>query len=358
MDTPSGHRPAYVRFAPGLMIAVAACFDLLTPIDFQGAPLLAVACVVAGATLSLRSTVAVAVVALATAIVFSIRRDTFGHVTGVMELCNVLFAGLVSLAVNRVIARYDRRLDLVRTVAEAAQLAILPIPPDHLGPLRIAVRYQAAQSQAHIGGDFYAVQDTPHGIRLLIGDVRGKGLGAVAAVSVLLGAFREAAEQAADLPALAEQLDHALNRAGLRGEGEDELEGFATALLAEFAPDGATVRLLNRGHPAPYLLHGTTVRELEASEPDLPLGISVLHPHRTAPDSHPLPPGSTLLLVTDGVTEARNTTGDFYDPATTLNGRGPFPSPEVLIDTLVHDVDAWSNGTASDDMAILAVAHH
>ncbi|MDJ0343995.1 PP2C family protein-serine/threonine phosphatase [Streptomyces sp. H10-C2] len=357
MDRLSASGPGYIRFAAPALVLIGAGFDLLTPADYHGGPLLAVACVAAGATLSFRSTLALSALALATATGLTVRHGTFGHAPGVTEIVNVLLAGVIGLVVNRVIARYGRRLDTVRTVSEAAQRAILPTPPRHIGPLDIAARYRAAQSEARIGGDLYAAEDSPYGIRLLIGDVRGKGLGAVGAVSVVLGAFREAAEQAPDLLELAERLEHALVREGIRRSGEDRTEGFTTALLAEFSPDYRTLRLLNRGHPAPYLLVGGTVRALDAAEPDLPLGIGGLCGRRSGPDVHRLPPGGTLLLVTDGVTEARDGAGVFYDPAERLAGRGPFQRPQDVIDALVSDVETWSGGHGTDDMAVLAVTY-
>ncbi|MEU3458363.1 PP2C family protein-serine/threonine phosphatase [Streptomyces sp. NPDC006733] len=358
MDRLSGRWPLPVRCIPPALVLAGVLFDAFTPIDYHGGPLLAAACVTAGATLSFRSTVVLAAVALGAMVGLTIQHQSFGHALGFAEIANVLLAGLLGLGVNRLIARYGRSLATVRTVAEAAQRAILPTPPERMGPLDIAVRYRAAQSEARIGGDVYAVEDTPYGVRLLIADVRGKGLGAVAAVSVVLGAFREAAEWAPDLPELAGRLEHALIREGARRSGEDQSEGFTTALVAEFSADCRTLRLLNRGHPAPYLLVGATVVALNAAEPDLPLGMGGLDGRRSVPDVHPLPPGGSLLLVTDGVTEARDGAGAFYDPAVQLAGRGPFHGPSGVIDALVGDVEEWTGGSGTDDMAVLAVTYH
>lgn len=357
VDRLSGRWPVAIRYVPPAVVLIAIAFDMLTPNDYHGGPLLAVACVAAGATLTFRSTLLLSAFALVAIVGLTLWHGSFGHVLGAAEIANVFLAGLIGLGVNRLITRYGRSLATVRTVAEAAQRAILPTPPERLGPLEIAVRYRAAQSEARIGGDVYAVEDTPYGTRLLIGDVRGKGLGAVGAVSVLLGAFREAAEWAPDLTELAARLEHALVREGVRRSGEDQTEGFTTALLAEFSADCRTLRLLNRGHPSPYLLSGGTVQALEAAEPDLPLGMGALDDRRSAPQTHPLPPGGTLLLVTDGVTEARDRAGVFYDPAVRLAGRGPFGGPEDVIDALVGDVEEWSGGRGTDDMAVLSVTY-
>src|SRR6202044_1900871 len=65
----------------------------------------------------------------------------------------------------------------VASVAEAAQRAVLRPLPEQLGPLKLGVVYLAAAAEARVGGDLYEVTHTEnHGIRLIIGDVRGKGL--------------------------------------------------------------------------------------------------------------------------------------------------------------------------------------
>jgi serine phosphatase RsbU (regulator of sigma subunit) len=71
-------------------------------------------------------------------------------------------------------------------------------------------------------------------------------------------------------------------------------------------------------------------------------------------EEYPLPDGATLLLYTDGVTEARDARGVFYDPVERLAGR-LFPGPAELLDALVDDVRRYTGGGSSDDMALLAV---
>ncbi|MFE9817373.1 SpoIIE family protein phosphatase [Streptomyces sp. NPDC005773] len=65
--------------------------------------------------------------------------------------------------------------------------------PSHWAGLDQAASYTAADVAARVGGDFYDIQPSPHGTRLVLGDVQGKVLGAVSTASVLAGSFREAA---------------------------------------------------------------------------------------------------------------------------------------------------------------------
>lgn len=65
----------------------------------------------------------------------------------------------------------------------------------------VASRYEVAHEEAAIGGDLFAIHETAYGIRMLIADVRGKGLKAVRTVNALLGSFHEASHHRPDLRA-------------------------------------------------------------------------------------------------------------------------------------------------------------
>lgn len=213
------------------------------------------------------------------------------------------------------------------------------------------------------------MQETPYGVRLVVGDVRGKGLEAVETVAVVIGAFREAAEQEADLARVAGRLDHALHREGRGREGIDRVEGFTTALLVEVVGAAGTIgatgagvlRLVNCGHPAPLLmLPDGTVSLLEPPEHALPLGLLGLLGSGTGGPPVPyevdFPLGATLLVHTDGLSEARDEKGEFYQPGPRIRHHGwQRLRPPALLDRLLADVDAYTGGQAADDMALLAV---
>ncbi|WP_234344201.1 PP2C family protein-serine/threonine phosphatase [Streptomyces sp. NRRL F-5123] len=347
-----------VRWLPGALLLGGLVFDAVTPVQYTGDPFFATACVLAGATQGLRATVVTCLFAVAAIVLLTVGEGQIGDHRGIANVITVVVAVAVAVGVNRALERYGRRLATVRGVSEAAQRALMPAPPTRIGPLGIAARYDAAAHEARIGGDVYAAQETPFGIRLLIGDVRGKGMGAVGAVAVLLGAFREAADDEPDLLRLADRLDRALDRHKEQGGDETRFEGFTTGLLAEYTPDCATLRLVNRGHPPPYLITADgEVRTLEPTTPDLPFGMQGLGGVRSAPDETDVPRGATLLLVTDGVTESRDRHGTFYDPASRLPALGPLPTPHAVVDALRADLAVWTAHSPSDtdDRAMLAV---
>ncbi|MGW4238628.1 PP2C family protein-serine/threonine phosphatase [Streptomyces sp. NPDC004749] len=344
-----------VRLLPALVIFAGLLFDYFTPARITASPLFAAAPLIAAPFYSLRGTLMVAVAALLSELGLHLYVGSAYKVESVSELLTVLVVAGLALYINGVVRRSGQRLASARIIAETAQRAVLPRPAERIGGLRVAARYEAAQEGAFIGGDLFAVQETPYGVRLVVGDVRGKGLVAVEAVAVVIGAFREAAEQETSLEGVARRLEHSLTREMLRREGLDAAEGFTTAVLAEIPPDGAVVRLVNRGHPEPLLVNGDgAVRTLAPCDTALPLGMSELGGWPDRVEQAAYPPGATLLFYTDGLSEARNAQGVFYVPSERLDGR-VFQGPDEMLQALIDDVRVHTGGGSQDDMALLAV---
>jgi serine phosphatase RsbU (regulator of sigma subunit) len=344
-----------VRALPALMIVGGVVFDLLTPAQFTAVPMFAAAPLLAAPLFTWFMTLLTGIAATVGVTGLHFYNESIGEVTSYTEVSTVVTVSAIALLLNRVVRRSSERLASARVIAEAAQRAVLPTPAGRIGGLQVAARYEAAQADAFIGGDLFAVQDTPYGVRLIVGDVRGKGMGAVGVVAVIVGAFGEAAEQEHSLEGVAGRLERALAREVTRREGLDPIEGFTTAVLGEIPPDGGLVRLVNRGHPDPLVLHADGALEtLVPSDAALPLGMGDLGIWPDRAEEYQVPAGSTLLLYTDGLSEARDADGVFYDPRARLRGR-LFPGPEELLDALIADVRRHTNGGLHDDMALLAV---
>ncbi|KJY41724.1 membrane protein [Streptomyces sp. NRRL B-1568] len=361
MRAPSGWRTAvrrwclrHLQLLPLLLLVAGVVLDYNTPPHFSAEAFYTAAPMTAAALLSLRATILSGIGACAADFALLTHFGFIEDSGGRSELAAVATVSAFAVVVNRLMYYSDVRLQSARRVALAVQRAVLPHPPTAIGPLRIAVRYQSAVKDAQIGGDLYGVLDTPYGVRCLVGDVRGKGMEAVKAVDVALGAFREAAEEEPTLVRVADRLDRSLLREAKRRTGPEQTEGFVTAVLAEFPYSGDELRLVNRGHPAPLLLCGGRVRSVEPSEPALPLTLGEMGPGEGRADTVPFPPGTTLLLYTDGLTEARDRAGAFYDPGNRLTGRD-FSGPDALLDALLTDVRHHTGGRITDDMALLAV---
>ncbi|MBJ6999040.1 PP2C family protein-serine/threonine phosphatase [Streptomyces griseofuscus] len=267
-------------------------------------------------------------------------------------VCTALVGALGTiLAAHRI--RRERTLADVRFVAEIAQRVLLRPLPQRIGNLRLESLYLSAAAEARIGGDLYEAVPTAFGVRLLIGDVRGKGLLAVETAAALLGAFREAAHDEPDLAALALRMERSMTRRAEHLGGSEIGERFVTAIFAEIPADGRVIRVVNCGHPPPLLIRADDVLELDngCSGPPLNLGVLLPDPHHV--DSYPFEPGEQLLLYTDGVTETRDASGTFYPLAQRLRSFGPLP-PHELLERLHHDLLEYSGDNLQDDTAALA----
>jgi serine phosphatase RsbU (regulator of sigma subunit) len=263
-------------------------------------------------------------------------------------IVSVLAVTVVSWATVNVLQRQHRVLADVRTVAETAQHVLLRDVPPELGSVRAAIGYQAAAAEARIGGDLYEAVMTRYGDRLIIGDVRGKGLPAVEAAADVLGIFREAAHQEPSLSAVAERLHEGLARRHARDED------FVTAVLISIPTEGEMIDIVNCGHPPPLLLHYGRVTALDPPEPGLPLGLFDLAAGRCVAHAARFEPGDSILLYTDGTTEARDSTGEFYPLEEDL-AWADFDGPDGLVDLVLMGLRKHAGARLDDDVALVAV---
>ena len=203
--------------------------------------------------------------------------------TSILVIIIIIFGRF--LRIQRDQQRASGELAAARSVQE------LMIPHEKLVTPGFEVNsvYNPAQE---VGGDFFHVQPTDGGLLVVIGDVAGKGLSAAMNVSMLMGALRRTTERS---PA---KILVSLNRV-LAGN-----ESFTTCQAVWFGVDGQAV-LANAGHPPPYL------NSQEVALPGgLPLGVVAdagyeevrLYMH----------PGDRLLLLSDGVVEARQPSGELF----------------------------------------------
>ncbi|MFF4397466.1 PP2C family protein-serine/threonine phosphatase [Streptomyces sp. NPDC001480] len=248
----------------------------------------------------------------------------------------------------------EEMLFQVRLVADAAQKVLLRPLPRRIRDIEIESLYVAAQEQARIGGDFYEAADTPYGVRLLIGDVRGKGLPAVGAASAVINCFRENAYDQPDLRGVIHRLETSMARFSLASLAPDQLEHFATALIVEIPYGGGQVRILNCGHPPPLLVERGAVRVLDSAVPSPPLNLGNLLGNQYTVEYVTFGAGDQMLLYTDGVTETRDRGGRFFPLPEWMRRFGPAP-PRELLDRLHRDLLRYSGGRLDDDIAALAV---
>lgn len=339
-----------LKLLPFIVMAVVALIDFGSGPTSGLLPLLALGPAFASVACGLARTTVVGVIALALCVALGLYNDILWT-----PRTNITMAAILGVTVASVLAsagrlRHERQLADVRSVAEAAQRVLLRPVPRRAGPgIGVAVSYTSATAEARIGGDLYEVVTTPHGVRIIVGDVQGKGLEAVETAAVVLGAFREAAHDEAKLQGVVARLENALTR---------ELSGeqFVTGILAEIT-GGTSITVINCGHPSPMVL-GVDGRHWFADPPDeaLPLGMGSLKASEPIPHQIPFEPGDQVLFYTDGVIEARDGAGQFYPlPARAhlLNGA----DPQLALDALRADLLRHVGRPLGDDAAMLLLRH-
>jgi phosphoserine phosphatase RsbU/P len=299
--------------------------------------------IVAASFVGPKRTVAVGLVALAAAVGYgrAVGVDLLAGSQGVPVVA-IGVATVLSGVVARVRVEREGRLRAVTRVAEVAQRALLGGVPPALGSLRLAVLYASASAEASIGGDFYEALETPHGVRLLVGDVRGKGLDAVRLAGVVLGSFRDAAQDRPDLAQVAAALDRSVTRA-------IGPEDFVTAVLVQVAIDGNAI-VVNCGHPAPLLVRAGRATELDPPEPAPPLGLGP----RPAPLRLRLALGDRVLLYTDGASEAR-ARGGFFPLQAAAAFALVAADLQAGLESLWAELQRHVAGQLHDDIALLLI---
>ncbi|MFH8367005.1 PP2C family protein-serine/threonine phosphatase [Streptomyces sp. NPDC018031] len=310
--------------------------------------------------------------------------------------------------------RLVSELEEARAVATAAQDVVLRPLPARLGGVTLAGGHLSATRGAAVGGDLYEALSTSHGVRVVIGDVRGHGLAAMGGVAAVLGSFREAAHDEAELPDVLRRLERAWHRHQREGarpghpataarphpgcpsaepcpacaaagdhpaapenphdphenprETPDEQHGalplaeeFVTVLLLEIGPDGS-VTALNCGHPWPYLLcdlrtDGPRARQVAPGEALPPLGLFPLPAGLAALPCARLRPGEALVLHTDGAEDARDVHGSFFPLQRALAQAAgqPVIVPSAVVAEVQAGVLAHTGGRPADDVALLVL---
>ncbi|MGW5101544.1 PP2C family protein-serine/threonine phosphatase [Streptomyces sp. NPDC004100] len=338
---------------PIALIVVITVVDLRVPTDIHLGPALVIAPALTPSLAGPRTTAFVGALALAAQVLIGYQHGGIGTTNHIVQLVTLAVLCVILVVYSVVRERRKAQLAQVRSVAEAAQHVLMWPLPEQIGPLRIASLYLAAEDEAQIGGDLYAVTPGEGAVRVLIGDVRGKGLPAIGEAALLLGAFRESAHRHMPLGELATALDRSITRYAAELDTPEEAgERFATALLVEI-PEGDSITLMTScGHPPPLLLSPGHHVSVPSLHPSPPLGVHGDAEHTV--DAFALAPGDTLLLYTDGVIEARDSQGRFY-PLADRVARWTDDTPEALMHHLRRDLLAHVGGRLGDDAALVAV---
>jgi serine phosphatase RsbU (regulator of sigma subunit) len=353
-----GWQARWLEYSSAIVVAVVLiiCVGQLWTAPLLLGPLLAVPPALAGiGAASVRRPLGYGAASLLAAVIVALTASGATHWLPVATIVTIVVVTAVSTAGTAISAQKEQQIANVISVAEAAQRAVLRPLPRQVGPLEFGVVYLAAAADAKVGGDLYDVATTPYGIRLIIGDVRGKGLGAVEVAADVLGMYREVAHEVHTLAELARRLDAGLARRW--GQHEE----FVTALLVEIDPIAGRLTMYTCGHPPPILISPEGVTVLEVPAPAPPLGLLTLGDGSGAARSMPFKPNHQLLLYTDGVTEARDGRQVFYPLDERLAVLGA-STPAIksgdsvtLLELLRDDLLRHAGAPLEDDAALLLI---
>jgi serine phosphatase RsbU (regulator of sigma subunit) len=354
-----GHSRVLFRLAqcvPFAIVLLALGIELSPAHAVITGPLLAALPALASLTMGPKGTLSAATGAFAVTVITATLHQSWGGQV-YSNLLSLLVVSVASVAMsNAVRTRRQSELDQVRRVAEAAQRVLLPPVPARLGPVQIASMYLAAETGAQIGGDLYEAVQTRYGVRMIVGDVRGKGLPAVRLAAAVLGAFRESVHYDDELVEVVNHCAAALERerAVDQDDEEGQAEDFVTALVAQVS-DRFVVQVVNRGHPPPLVLRQGKVEALIPASPLPPLGLEdfITVPPVKA-ESYPFLPGDRLLLHTDGVIEARSPDHDFFALPEAMEAV-PACTLSEFLEKLHQGLIRHTRGYLADDAAMLFV---
>jgi sigma-B regulation protein RsbU (phosphoserine phosphatase) len=261
-----------------------------------------------------------------------------------------LLRARVGAILEKQLLRVERRETLARAQAELAearslQLALTP-PPHQDASTAIQVILEPARE---VGGDLVDHMLLPDGRRLLaLGDVSGKGAGAalmMARTHALIRSLAHGTDAAAlfdDLGAVASTVNVALAAGNANCT-------FITLVLALFDPVGGRLTYVRCGHIPPFLRRaGGDVERLEGTG-GLPLG--VIETAKFTPASVPFGEGDSLLLLSDGITEAISPEGEFFDEDRVTRW---FAGRDQSLIDLMDRVRRFEDGApAADDVSLL-----
>lgn len=274
---------------------------------------------------------------------------------------SVMDAGAILTAVFDATARREYERELVRareraedavtrarSLAQALQQTLIPPALPDVPGLDLAAAYRPAGDGTEVGGDFYDVfQVGSEDWFVVIGDVCGKGVQAAIVTSLARHTIRAASIATAQPSDALDILNEVLLRSA-----ESRFITAALLRLRRLGDRGWEVAFSTGGHPLPIRLPVDGEPD-ELGEPGALVG--VFDDPRYSTSTTVLGPGESLLLFTDGVTEARGTAEFFGQRRLLDSARRHLGTAASLVDGVLADVLAHQDGWPRDDIAIVAI---
>ena len=270
--------------------------------------------------------------------------DRSGRALGELEL-----ALAEELGIRAGVATENARLHATRThIATTLQRSLLPPRLPAVPGMTISARFRAAGEATEVGGDFYDLFPVSEGWMVIMGDVTGKGPEAAAITSLARYTMRTAAGYERSPAGVLERLNATL-------VVDPDRRRLCTVVCARIIarPDGhAVVTVAGAGHPPPFVLRGGHAERVAVAGPLLGAfeGVGWME---TEVD---LAPGESLVLYTDGVTDASNEEERFGEERleAVLDGAADL-GPDGIASRVDEALHAFERGPQRDDVALLVL---
>lgn len=233
-----------------------------------------------------------------------------------------------------------------RFIADTLQQSLLTIP-ERVPGLTFSDSYSAATQTARVGGDFYDIFELDERVGIVMGDVAGHGLDAAVLTSLVKNAVRAHADEPGKSPAEVVELTNELI------VKESRPDAFVTLFVAELERSSGRFTYCNAGHTTAALMRTDGSVESLPSTSMLVGAFSGVTFEQITID---MGVGDTLVLYTDGLTEARRKRELYgetrlFDLLRGLETR----EPGVVLRAMIDEVLDYTGGELSDDLAVLTV---
>ncbi len=233
--------------------------------------------------------------------------------------------------------RYQQELSIAASIQQRLLAVTLPEVPF----ARVNGRNLSCKE---IGGDFFEAVNTPQGLAVVLADVSGKGVSAALLASILQGMVYS---QLISGMALTEVVA-AVNRFFTYKQIGEK---YATMIIARLRNDG-DLEYVNCGHVPPVWICANNNEVLRPSHGNLPVGL--LADATYSSDRCQMRPGDRLILVTDGVTEAENASGDMFDSERLEHVAGKSASMEDVFSAVA---DFCGGTPLNDDCTVVELSY-
>jgi len=233
-----------------------------------------------------------------------------------------------------------------RSLAETLQRTLMPPAPPTIPGLEVRAVYRPAGSGAEVGGDFYDVFEIGEDDWVVtLGDVCGKGVEAAVVTALVRDTLRALSVRTASPSQVLFTLDEVLQH--------HPTDKFCTIALMRLrrSDEGWRTTMSLGGHPHPLLRSAAG----EVRDIGVPGSLVGAFANASFADREvALPPGSSVLLYTDGVTEARRD-GELYGEQR-LREVAAKHDPADVADAVLEDVLAFQAGSPRDDIAVVTLS--